>query len=323
MGPAGGPGSCRGFWHREPSGDRGAAGGLTPGVPRPERSRGFREATGGPGIGKAERSRETAGDSGTGSLRQIPGAGSSAPGSCPGSRTGSPGTGKLTMVPGPGRRRGSRGTAGTPGTGAMPGIPGAGDGPRDLLAAGDPAELLGLPGPRRCRGSQEAGDEPPGAVGMRMGSMRGCCRSALARGRAPPGSMPLLGVPSPRTAGGLHKFLPTRKVVFVGLTNFGLSGPGLSEILGTQRTFAFKPPQNTGVLKALFSTAARFPLNFFILCNPRCRLVSSEFVPSLLPWRFPALFWLGDTSGCPSAQGVSRTTNYNLALYRNPAFNYN
>lgn len=108
----------------------------------------------------------------------------------------------------------------------------------------------------------------------------------LAWGRAPPGWMPLLGVPSLWTAGGLHKFLTPWKVVFVGLTNFELSGSGLSEILGTQRTFAFKPPQNNGVLKAIFCTAARFPLDFFILCNPRCRLVSSEFVPEFIARRF-------------------------------------
>lgn len=115
----------------------------------------------------------------------------------------------------------------------------------------------------------------------------------LAWGRAPPGWMPLLGVPSLCTAGGLHKFLPPRKVVFVGLTNFGLSGSGLSEILGTQRTFAVKPPQNNGVLKAIFCTAARFPLDFFILCNPRCRLVSSEFVPEFIAMALPGAFLAG------------------------------
>lgn len=156
-GPGGRTGDCRAFWHRELAGDRGAAGGLTPGVPQPERSQRFREDTEGPGIGKAERSRQTAGDSGTGSLRQIPGVGSSAPESCSGCRTGTPGTGKPTMVPGPGRRRGSRRTACTPGTGArsqeremdseisplaevspscpvseaMPRVPGAGDEPSE------------------------------------------------------------------------------------------------------------------------------------------------------------------------------------------------
>lgn len=92
--------------------------------------------------------------------------------------------------------------------------------------------------------------------------------------------MPLPGCPRPAPLGGCTSSSHPGKVVFVGLTNFGLSGPGLSEILGTQRTFAFKPPQNAGVLKAIFRTVARFPLDFFILCNPRCGLVSSEFVPA-------------------------------------------
>lgn len=90
-----------------------------------------------------------------------------------------------------------------------------------------------------------------------MRPVQRCWRSSSSPGvpgqpqpRCPPtgprrGALPrLLGVPSPRTAapspsGALHKCIPARKVTFVALTNFGLSGPGLSEILRTRRTIAF------------------------------------------------------------------------------------
>lgn len=120
----------------------------------------------------------------------------------------------------------------------------------------------------------------------------------LSESSGPGAGSPLVDAP-PRGAlaphrWGLAQVPPTSESCICGFNKLWTLWPGfLPEILGTQRTFAFKPPQNTGVLKEIFRTAAHFPFKFFILCNPRCRLVSSEFVPEFIAMALPGAFLAG------------------------------
>lgn len=130
-------------------------------------------------------------------------------------------------------------------------------------------------------------------------------------------------VPSPRTAGGLHKFLPPRKSCICGFNKLWTLWPGFIGDLGNTENFCFQTSAERWCLKSDFPHSSSFSPRFLHPLQSQMQAGVLGVCSSLLPWRCPVLFWLSDTSRCPPAQGVSRTTNYNLALYRNPAFNYN
>lgn len=265
------------------------------------------EAPGAPAPGACGDSRELPGartvSPGGGRLRGVP-----EPGSCRGSDAVAPGFGELPGVSGSDRRRESRGAAGSPGTEVVPGVPGRWAPPapgsrRDGDDAAMLAERFGAGGRPRPRHPSR----PPAQ-----------CRALAPR--------LLLGVPSPRSppAGDCTS---SSHPAFVDLTNFGLSGPRLSEIFGNTKNFCFQSRAAHGWLKGDFQHGSSFPSQFLHpLYKPRCGLVSLEFPPEFVAPALPGcsvLFWLGGTSGCLPAQGVSWIINYNLALYRNPAFKYN
>lgn len=78
-------------------------------------------------------------------------------------------------------------------------------------------------------------------------------------GAAPPGWMPLLGVLSPRTAGGLHKFLPPRKV---GFNKLWTLWPGFIGDLGNTENFCFQTPAEHSCLLSDFPHSSSFSSQF-------------------------------------------------------------